>query len=198
MGRDRIGPGNPNVAGNHDHHHRPIGFDHHHYGERGDVLYLNVCEPRPAARGLETPDGHAIHHDETGAVIGLTLLNVRHTLERDGRLTLTHPLERPRSRRTEANTRGCLTGEGLPTYNCGPTSTIASRELHARSTVLRAYPDGPGLPVRSRVGRPDGEELRDELTQVENLDAVADARPIVPHGREGVCPVAVVEAYPHL
>ncbi len=66
-----------------------ISFDHHHYDERGDVLYLNVGEPRPAARGLETPDGHAIHYDETGAVIGLTLLNVRHTLEQDGRLTLT-------------------------------------------------------------------------------------------------------------
>ncbi len=70
-----------------------IPFDHHHYDERGDVLYLNVGEPRPAARGLETPDGHAIHYDETGAVIGLTLLNVRHTLEQDGSLTLTLPPE---------------------------------------------------------------------------------------------------------
>ncbi len=52
------------------------------------MLYLNVGEPRQAARGLETPDGHAIHYDETGAVIGLTLLNVRQALERDERLTL--------------------------------------------------------------------------------------------------------------
>jgi uncharacterized protein YuzE len=64
-----------------------IPFDHHHYDERGEVLYLNVGEPRSAARGLETPDGHAIHCDESGAAIGLTLLDVRHTLERDGRLT---------------------------------------------------------------------------------------------------------------
>ncbi len=70
-----------------------ISFDHHHYDERGDVLYLNVGEPRPASRGLETADGHAIHYDESGAVIGLTLLNVRHTLERDGGLTLTLPPE---------------------------------------------------------------------------------------------------------
>ncbi len=70
-----------------------ISFDHHHYDERGDVLYLNVGEPRPAVRGLETPDGHAIHYDETGAVIGLTLLNVRHTLATDGQLTLTLPPE---------------------------------------------------------------------------------------------------------
>jgi uncharacterized protein YuzE len=65
-----------------------IRFDHHHYDERGDVLYLNVGEPRPAVRGLETPDGHAIHYDENGAVVGLTLINIRYALERDGRLTL--------------------------------------------------------------------------------------------------------------
>jgi len=70
-----------------------IAFDHHHYDARGDVLYLNVGEPRPAARGLETPEGHAIHYDEAGAVIGLTLLNVRYTLEKDGRLVLTLPPE---------------------------------------------------------------------------------------------------------
>jgi uncharacterized protein YuzE len=70
-----------------------IVFDHHHYDARGDVLYLNVGEPRAEARGLETPDGHALHYDETGAVIGLTLLNVRATLEREGRLTLSLPAE---------------------------------------------------------------------------------------------------------
>jgi uncharacterized protein YuzE len=70
-----------------------ITFDHHHYDPRGDVLYLNVGEPQPAARGLEIPDGHAIHYDEAGAVIGLTLLNVRWTLEREGALTLTLPTE---------------------------------------------------------------------------------------------------------
>ncbi len=70
-----------------------IPFDHHRYDERGDVLYLNVGEPRPAASGLETPDGHALHYDERGAVIGLTLLNVRRTLEREGQLTLTLPPE---------------------------------------------------------------------------------------------------------
>jgi uncharacterized protein YuzE len=70
-----------------------VPFDHHHYDERGDVLYLNVGKPRPAARGLELEDGHAIHYDENGAVIGLTLLNVRQTLERDGALKLTLPPE---------------------------------------------------------------------------------------------------------
>ncbi len=70
-----------------------IPFDHQHYDERGDVLYLNVGNPRAAARSLETADGHAIHYDESDAVIGITLLNVRRTLEREGRLTLTLPAE---------------------------------------------------------------------------------------------------------
>jgi hypothetical protein len=38
-------------------------------------------------------DGHAIHYDDRGVVIGLTLLNVRWTLEREGELTLTWPEE---------------------------------------------------------------------------------------------------------
>ncbi len=39
------------------------------------MLHLNVGEPGSATRGLETRDGHAIHYDESGVVIGLTLLN---------------------------------------------------------------------------------------------------------------------------
>ncbi|MEX1143010.1 MAG: DUF2283 domain-containing protein [Thermoleophilaceae bacterium] len=70
-----------------------IAFDRHHYDARGDVLYLNVGEPRVEASGVETPEGHGIHYDEDGAVIGLTLLNVRWTLERQGEITVTWPDE---------------------------------------------------------------------------------------------------------
>lgn len=68
-----------------------ISFDQHRYDDRGDVLYLNIGPPRPAAHGLETPEGHAVHYDDDWVVIGLTLLNVRWTLEREGALTLTWP-----------------------------------------------------------------------------------------------------------
>lgn len=68
-----------------------ITFDHHHYDPRGDVLYLNVGEPQAAAHGLETPDGNGVHYDEEWNVIGLTLLNVRWTLEREGAVTVTWP-----------------------------------------------------------------------------------------------------------
>lgn len=68
-----------------------IEFDHHHYDKRGDTLYLHVGPPREPARALETPEGHTVEYDEQGAVIGLELLNVRFTLEREGALAVTWP-----------------------------------------------------------------------------------------------------------
>ncbi len=68
-----------------------ITFDEAEYDERGDVLYLSVGEPKPAAQTLETPEGHAVHYDERGGVVGLTLLNVRWTLEQEGELTISWP-----------------------------------------------------------------------------------------------------------
>ena len=68
-----------------------IPFDHHHYDERGDVLYLNVGPPREATRTIATPEGHAVDYDETGAVIAMTLVNVQFLLDRDGMLTLSLP-----------------------------------------------------------------------------------------------------------
>jgi uncharacterized protein YuzE len=68
-----------------------IEFNHHDYDERGDTLYLHVGPPREPARALETPEGHTVEYDEEGAVLGLELLNVRWTLEREGTVTLTWP-----------------------------------------------------------------------------------------------------------
>ncbi len=71
-----------------------ITFDDHEYDTRGDVLYLSVGSPREAARTLETAEGHAIDYDETGAVIGMVLLNVRFLLDRDDGVTVTLPPDR--------------------------------------------------------------------------------------------------------
>ncbi len=68
-------------------------FDQHEYDDRGDVLYLSVGPPREAARTIATPEGHAVDYDESGAVIGMVLVNVRFLLERDGMLTLSLPPE---------------------------------------------------------------------------------------------------------
>jgi uncharacterized protein YuzE len=67
-------------------------FDHHHYDKRDDVLYLNVGAPRPAARSLEIDGGHALHYDESDSIIGLTLLNVRRTIEAEGYVDLMLPV----------------------------------------------------------------------------------------------------------
>jgi uncharacterized protein YuzE len=68
-----------------------IKFDHCHYDERGDVLYLSVGQPREPAGAFETDEGHNVEYNENGDVIGLVLLNVRWTLEREGELKLTWP-----------------------------------------------------------------------------------------------------------
>ncbi|MEA2186215.1 MAG: hypothetical protein QOK16_1226 [Solirubrobacteraceae bacterium] len=69
-------------------------FDQHEYDERGDVLYLSAGAPRTATRTIATPEGHAVDYDESGAVIGMVLVNARFLLERDGAVTVTIPPDR--------------------------------------------------------------------------------------------------------
>jgi uncharacterized protein YuzE len=69
-------------------------FDQHEYDERGDVLYLSVGAPQEASRTIATPEGHAVDYDESGAVIGMVLVNVRFLLKRDGAVTVTLPSDR--------------------------------------------------------------------------------------------------------
>lgn len=71
-----------------------ITFDEHEYDERGDVLYLSVGAPRKPHQTIATPEGHAIDYDESGAVIGMVLVNVAQLLKRDGMLTVSIPPER--------------------------------------------------------------------------------------------------------
>jgi hypothetical protein len=66
-------------------------FDHHHYDDRGDVLYLGVGAPSEPARTIATPEGHAVDFYEDDQVIGMVLVNVRWLLDRDGELTITWP-----------------------------------------------------------------------------------------------------------
>lgn len=69
-----------------------IDFDYHDYDERGDVLYLHLGPPNgPPAKALETAEGHTVEYDDHGAIVGLELMGVRGTLERDGELKLTWP-----------------------------------------------------------------------------------------------------------
>ena len=69
----------------------PVAFDHADYDAEHDVLYLHVGEPE-AADGEETPEGHVIRYATgTNRIVGLTMINPRFILERDGHLTVTIP-----------------------------------------------------------------------------------------------------------
>jgi len=68
-----------------------LTFDNVSYDATGDVLYLHAGEPEPAADSQETPEGHVLRYDRQGRVIGLTLVNARWLLERDGAISITIP-----------------------------------------------------------------------------------------------------------
>ena len=69
----------------------PLAFDHANYDADGDVLYLHVGDPQPG-EGEETPEGHVLRFAPgTQRIIGLTIINAQHLLDRDGRLIVTVP-----------------------------------------------------------------------------------------------------------
>jgi uncharacterized protein YuzE len=72
-------------------HIGPLMFDHADYDADGDVLYLHVGQPQPG-EGEETPEGHVVRFAPgTQRIVGLTIINARRILGRDGRLIITVP-----------------------------------------------------------------------------------------------------------
>lgn len=70
-------------------HVGPYEFDHVSYDSEGDVLYVRRGEKRAGADTFGTPEGHAVRLDEDGEVIGITIVNAKWLLERDGTITVT-------------------------------------------------------------------------------------------------------------
>lgn len=68
-------------------------FDRVKYDAEGDVLYLGRGPSNRAANGAETPEGHGLRYDAEGQVIGVTLVNAKWLLNRDGYLKITMPHE---------------------------------------------------------------------------------------------------------
>jgi Protein of unknown function (DUF2283) len=69
----------------------PIVFDHADYDSEQDILYLHVGKPEEG-EGEETPEGHVVRYAPgTNRIVGLTMMNPRLILERDGHLTVTVP-----------------------------------------------------------------------------------------------------------
>jgi uncharacterized protein YuzE len=55
------------------------------------VLYLRCGEQQKAADTFGTPEGHAVRLDEQGEVIGITIVNAKWLLEREGKISITVP-----------------------------------------------------------------------------------------------------------
>lgn len=68
-------------------------FDRANYDADGDVLYLARGETTKASDGAVVPEGHGIRYDREGRVIGVTIVNARWLLDRDGHVTITLPQE---------------------------------------------------------------------------------------------------------
>jgi uncharacterized protein YuzE len=70
-------------------------FDSVDYDADADVLYLAMGEPR-SGHGEETAEGHVARFDEDGAFYGVTLFDVRATLETGGEVRVTLPRRLPK------------------------------------------------------------------------------------------------------
>lgn len=68
-----------------------LSFERAKYDTDGDVLYLARGKSNDAADALLTPEGHGVRFDADGEVIGVTIINAKWLLERDGYLTITLP-----------------------------------------------------------------------------------------------------------
>jgi uncharacterized protein YuzE len=66
-------------------------FERSNYDADGDVLYLTRGESNMAADAVLTPEGHGVRYGPDGEMIGVTIINARWLLERDGHLTVTLP-----------------------------------------------------------------------------------------------------------
>ncbi len=58
-------------------------FDHVDYDVVADVLYLHVGDPADAVDFDESPEGHALRFDQTGRLIGVSVVGARSLVQRD-------------------------------------------------------------------------------------------------------------------
>ena len=69
-----------------------VEFDHVFYDREADVLYLQVGPPPRTAPDFDaSPEGHYLRYDEKGGLMGLTIVNARRILEREGTIVITLP-----------------------------------------------------------------------------------------------------------
>jgi uncharacterized protein YuzE len=64
-------------------------FDNVAYDRADDVLYLHVGDPGTAVDFDESPEGHALRYDAADRLVGITIVNAKRLLDRDGRVIVT-------------------------------------------------------------------------------------------------------------
>ncbi len=75
-----------------------IDFDNTTYDDEADVLYLHVGDPASAVDWEDSPEGDGLRYGSDGSVVGITILNARRRLERDGKIVITFPEQRVEAR----------------------------------------------------------------------------------------------------
>ena len=68
-----------------------VVFDQVDYDEDADVLYLHVGDPSVAVGFDESPEGHALRFDQSGHLIGVTIVGVGHAVHAGEHLSVTIP-----------------------------------------------------------------------------------------------------------
>lgn len=66
-----------------------VEFDNNFYDREADVLYLHVGDPSTAVDFDGTPEGHHTRYGPDGSLVGLTIVNARWLLEKEGELVVT-------------------------------------------------------------------------------------------------------------
>lgn len=84
------------AGGRHDGRHRKNHVRSRNVRRSREVLYLSAGDRREAAESLGTPEGHVVRYDAAGKVIGITIIDARWLLDRDGKISITIP-ERKRA-----------------------------------------------------------------------------------------------------
>jgi hypothetical protein len=68
-----------------------VVFDDFSYDEAQDALHLSVADGAPAAWTEESAEGHTLRYASNGALVSMTLCDVRLELVRNGGVTITPP-----------------------------------------------------------------------------------------------------------
>lgn len=71
-----------------------IEFDNTLYDSEADVLYLHVGDPATAVDWEDSEEGDGLRYGPEGNLVGITILNARRRLDRDGKIVITMPAHR--------------------------------------------------------------------------------------------------------